>query len=108
LVRGSSPLGRAGGIVEEVGDLKIGRGNRVATARALLEAVGEGREEPAWEYAQALAKSVLEDRSVGLARAVLDAGPFAVRRAIDLAEVVLDSARAGAATKVKGPRRSGA
>jgi hypothetical protein len=43
----------------------------VATARALLEAV------PAWEHAKALARSVLDDQRVVLAKAVLDAGPFA-------------------------------
>jgi hypothetical protein len=49
----------------------------VATARALLEAVAVGREEPAWEHAKALARSVLDDQRVVLAKAVLDAGPFA-------------------------------
>lgn len=77
LVRGSSPLGRASEIVDEVGDLENARGNRVATARALLEAVAVGREEPAWEHAKALARSVLDDQRVVLAKAVLDAGPFA-------------------------------
>ena len=61
----------------------------MATARALLGAVAEGREEPAWGHAKALAKLVLDDESVQLAKAVLDAGPFALRRAIDLAETVL-------------------
>jgi len=63
----------------------------MTTAEALLRAVSEGRDEEAWEHARALAKGVLNDERNVLARAVLDAGSFAMRRAVELAELVLDA-----------------
>jgi hypothetical protein len=65
------------------------RGSFVAVARCLLSALAEGREEDAWDQAQALAKSVLDDPLNALARGVLDAGPFAMRKAEELAEHVV-------------------
>ena len=65
------------------------RGSFVAVAESLLKALAEGREAEAWEHAQALAKAVLDDPAVVLARGALDAGPFAMRRAEELAELVL-------------------
>jgi hypothetical protein len=50
--------------------------------------VAAGRDEEAWESAQMLAQGVLEAHVV-LAQAVLDAGPFAMRSAEDLAELIL-------------------
>jgi hypothetical protein len=67
------------------------RDNRMTTAaEVLLQALAEGRDDEAWEHAQGLAKAVLDDRANVLARAVLDGGPFAMRKAGELAEVVLD------------------
>jgi hypothetical protein len=59
-------------------------------AQSLLEALAEGRDEAAWEHAQGLAKAVLEERTNVLAGAVLEGGPFAMRKAEELAEVVLN------------------
>jgi len=71
-------------------------GKFVATARATLEEVAAGREAPAWAEAQALAHAVLGDafegRGAALASAVLARGPFAMFRAVDLAELVLKQA----------------
>jgi hypothetical protein len=61
----------------------------VATARGLLEALAEGHEEAAWERAQELAQLVLIGQRVTLAKLVLEGGPFAMRKAEELAEVVL-------------------
>jgi len=54
----------------------------------VLEHIREGREDAAWESAQALARAVLEARQVTLAAAILQGGPHALRRALDLAEAV--------------------
>jgi hypothetical protein len=62
----------------------------VAAAQSLLQALADGRDEAAWGHAQGLAKAVLDDQANVLARAVLDGGPFAMRKAEELAEVVLD------------------
>jgi len=62
----------------------------VATARSLLEAVAQGPEELAWERAQDLALLILADEQVALAQVVLEGGPFAMRKAEELAESVLD------------------
>jgi hypothetical protein len=62
----------------------------------LLLALAEGREHEAWQHAQALAEGILDDQRNALARAVLEAGPFAMRRAEELAEAVL--------AEVGGPR----
>jgi hypothetical protein len=56
-----------------------------------IEHIRDGRREAAWEAAQALAKLVIETRSVALAAAVLRGGPHALRRALELAEQVIDS-----------------
>jgi hypothetical protein len=54
------------------------RDNHTTTAAAvLLRALAEGREQEAWEDAPTLAKSVLEG------------GPFTMRKAEELAELVL-------------------
>jgi hypothetical protein len=47
------------------------------------------RDRDAWEQAQALAKNVVDDPRSALARAVLEGGPFAMRKAEELAELVL-------------------
>jgi len=44
-----------------------------------------------WEAAQGLARAVLEERQVALATAILRGGPLAIRRALELAELVIDS-----------------
>jgi hypothetical protein len=61
----------------------------------VVEHIRDGREGPAWEAAQALAKAVLETRQVMLAAAVLKGGPYALRRALELAELVLNEASRG-------------
>ncbi len=61
----------------------------MAVAQSLLLALSEGRDTAAWKHAQALAKVVLDDPRNALARDVLDAGPFAMRKAEELAELVL-------------------
>jgi hypothetical protein len=66
----------------------------VAVAQSLLLALSEGRDEAAWENAQALAKAVLDDPRNVLAKAVLDGGPFAMRKAEELAEALLGDAAA--------------
>jgi hypothetical protein len=60
----------------------------VATAVALLQAFAERRDEEAWKRDQALAGAVLGDTTNVLARRVLDGGPFAMREAEELAEIV--------------------
>jgi hypothetical protein len=49
----------------------------------------KSRDDRAWEHAQALAKDVVDDPRNALARAVLEGGPFAMRKAEELAELVL-------------------
>jgi hypothetical protein len=63
----------------------------VAVAQSLLLALSEGRDDQAWEHAQGLAKAVVDDPRNALARAVLEGGPFAMRKAEELAEAVLDA-----------------
>jgi hypothetical protein len=65
----------------------------MTTAEALLQALAGGHEEEAWKLGRALAEAVLHDEKNVLAQAVLDAGPFAMRRAEELAELVLAGAR---------------
>jgi hypothetical protein len=69
-----------------------GSDTRVTTAEAVLLALAEGRDEDAWEHAQALATTVLDDPMTALARGVLEGGPFAMRKAEVLAEAVLGDA----------------
>jgi hypothetical protein len=57
----------------------------------VVEHVRDGQEEAAWQAALALAKAVLETPTVALAVAVLEGGPFALRRALELAEVIVES-----------------
>jgi uncharacterized membrane protein len=64
----------------------------------LVEHIRDRRQEPAWEAAQALAKNVLETRAVGLAVTILRGGPFALRRALELAEQVIEDAAARSTT----------
>jgi hypothetical protein len=61
----------------------------MTTVAALLRALANGRERESWEDAQALARGVVDDPKNALAKAVLDAGPLAMRRAEELAEAVL-------------------
>ena len=57
----------------------------------VVENVRDGRESEASEAALALARALVETREVALAAGVLRGGPFALRRALELAELVLDS-----------------
>ena len=57
-------------------------------ADELLKAVERGDDAAAWTTAQELARAVLANEVVALARAVLEGGPLAVHRALKLAEVV--------------------
>ena len=66
------------------------RGSFVAAAQGLLLAPGRGSGRGCLEHGKALATSVLEDRRNVLAKAVLEGGPFAIRRAEELTELVLD------------------
>jgi len=69
----------------------------------VVEHIRDGRKQDAWEAAQALAKAVLEIREVALATAILQGGPYATRRALELAELIIDSERrAGSSPKVAG------
>jgi hypothetical protein len=79
----------------------------VAAAQGLLVALAGGRDEEVWEIAQSLAKGVVDDKKSVLAKAVLAGGPFAMRNAEELAELVLDeeSYAEGGATKVAEPRK---
>lgn len=76
------------GIGRNAEDARAVAGQFEESANVLLVALSEGREEDAWEAAQALAKRVLEDRAVSLARGVIEAGPYAMRRAVELAELL--------------------
>jgi hypothetical protein len=71
--------------------MELGRGdNRITiAAEVLLQALDEGRDDEARDHAQGLAEAVLLDRANLLAEAVLEGGPFAMRKAGELAEVVL-------------------
>jgi hypothetical protein len=57
----------------------------------VVEHIRDGRKQDAWEAAQALAKAVLEIREVALATAILQGGPYATRRALELAEILINS-----------------
>jgi hypothetical protein len=61
----------------------------------MVEHVRAGHEEAAWAAAQALAKAVLDVPAVMLATAVLQGGPFALRRALELAERIIEAEAAG-------------
>ena len=61
----------------------------------VVEHVRDGHEEAAWEAAQALAKAVLAMPAVVLEVAVLEGGPFALRRALELAERIIELEAAG-------------
>jgi hypothetical protein len=58
-------------------------------AQSLPSALSEGRDRDAWEHAQSLAKDVDDDPRNVLAKAVPEGGPFAMRKAGELAELVL-------------------
>jgi hypothetical protein len=68
----------------------------MTTAVALLSALSDGGEQAAWEHAKALAKGVLDDHRNVLAKEVLDGGPLAMRRAAELAVLVLGEQEDGA------------
>ena len=65
------------------------RGSFVAVAERLLQALADRRDEEAWEAAKALAHAVVDDPAVDLAKTVLEGGPFAMRKAGELAELTL-------------------
>jgi hypothetical protein len=71
----------------------------MTTAEALLRALADGRDREAWEHGQGLAKGVLDDQRNVLAGTVLEAGPFAMRKAEELAELVLADSEDGATAK---------
>ena len=73
----------------------------MTTAEALLRALADGGEQAAWEHARALATAALDDRMHALARAVLEGGPLAMRRAAELAVLILGEAGDGAARLVE-------
>jgi hypothetical protein len=69
----------------------------------VVESIRDGHHEAASDAAQDLASAVLAERPVTLAMAILQGGPFAVRRALELAELIIDSERkAGSVPKVAG------
>jgi hypothetical protein len=69
----------------------------------VVEHIRDRNETGALEAAQDLARGVLAERPAALATEILRGGPFAVRRALELAEVIITSeARAGSAPKVAG------
>jgi hypothetical protein len=71
----------------------------------VVEHIRDRRDEAAWEAAQALARAVLEIREVVLATAIIQGGPFALRRALELAERVIDSqATAAQAVRTSAPK----
>jgi hypothetical protein len=57
----------------------------------VVEHIRDRNEAGAWEAAQALARGILEARQVALAAAILQGGPLAIRRALELAELVIDA-----------------
>jgi hypothetical protein len=61
----------------------------------VVEHIRDRNEAGAWEAAQALARAILEDRQVALATAILRGGPLVIRRALDLAELVIDAEARG-------------
>ncbi len=68
----------------------------------IVEHVRDGHEEAAWEAAQVLARAVLETPAVVLAAAVLQGGPFALRRALELADALITLEAPVRATLAKG------
>ena len=78
------------------------RDNCMTTATALLRALADGQEKQAWVLAQTLAKTVLDDPKTVLSRAVLDGGPFAMRKAEELAEEILAEAGGGVTVDAGG------
>ena len=67
----------------------------------VVEHVRDGHEREAWAAAQLLAKAILETPTVALAVAVLGGGPYALRRALELAEQIITAAEATPATAAK-------
>jgi hypothetical protein len=63
----------------------------VTTSKRLLEALANGDDMVAWETAQTLASEVADNPLAVLARAVLEGGPFAMRKAEELAELLASS-----------------
>jgi len=59
----------------------------------VVEHIRDRNEPGASEAAQDLARAVLAERPVALATEILRGGPFAVRRALELAEVIITSER---------------
>lgn len=59
----------------------------------VVEHVRDGQERDAWTAAQVLATAVLETRIVALAASVRQGGPYALRRALELAEQVIERER---------------
>ncbi len=69
----------------------------------VVESIRDKREKDASDAAQDLARAVLEVREVALATAVLQGGPYAIRRALELAELIIDAeSSAGSVPKVAG------
>lgn len=68
------------------------RGQLEANSRDLLVALKAGRDEEVWRLATELAEGVLGTPMVRMALDVLDAGPHAISRALELAEAVLAGA----------------
>src|SRR5271163_3307309 len=68
----------------------------------VVEHVRDGHEQAAWEAAQALARAVLETPVVALAVAVLQGGPFALRRALELADALITLEAPARAALAKG------
>jgi predicted small metal-binding protein len=59
----------------------------------VVEHIRDGHREAAWDVAQALARAVLGTKVAALAAAVLEGGPHALRRALELAEVMINAER---------------
>jgi hypothetical protein len=71
----------------------------------VVESIRDKREKDASEAAQDLARAILEVREVALATAILQGGAYATRRALELAELIIDSERrAGSVPKVASTR----
>jgi hypothetical protein len=74
----------------------------------VVEHVRDGHERDAWTAAQVLARAVLETRIVALAASVLQGGPYALRRALELAEQVIERERTSEAAPATVAAESGA
>jgi hypothetical protein len=75
----------------------------------VVEHIRDRNQAGAFEAAQALANAVLAERPVVLATDILRGDPFAVRRALELAELIIDSdakSRAGGGV-VSSPNANG-